>query len=206
MPNMSKENIYAMMLKTIINERRVQEKYVNKFSEQSKHMSLHNKRISDALLKLIQGESKVYHQFFNPLSYDFLYELKSMIQEDDFSKLPDPIHIREILGTKLESFKTGLKDLTLLFDEEITHDILIPYIKTPPKKEYTLVLDMDETLIHFEQVDDYGQCLIRPGLFEFLHLMAEHFELIIFTASIQEYADWVLDNIDKDNCISHRLY
>ena len=73
---------------------------------------------------------------------------------------------------KLESFKNALKDLTLTFDEEITHDVQIPYIKTPTNKEYTLVLDMDETLIHFEQIENYGSCLIRPGLNEFLHLMA----------------------------------
>lgn len=43
---------------------------------------------------------------------------------------------------------------------------------------------MDETLIHFEELENNeGRCLIRPGLHEFLHLMASHFELIIFTAS-----------------------
>jgi TFIIF-interacting CTD phosphatase-like protein len=44
---------------------------------------------------------------------------------------------------------------------------------------------------------------MRPGLDEFLHLMAQHFEVVIFTASVQDYADWVLNHIDKDNCISY---
>lgn len=31
-------------------------------------------------------------------------------------------------------------------------------------------------------------------------------ELIIFTAGVYQYADWVLDQIDPDFYISHRLY
>ena len=93
-------------------------------------------------------------------------------------------------------------------------------IKTylPPKKEsdpeYTLVLDLDETLIHFtdkkrvtddENVpDEYFN--IRPYCQKFLHEMNKHFELVIFTAGTQEYADWVLDQIDLRGWITHRLY
>jgi len=36
--------------------------------------------------------------------------------------------------------------------------------------------------------------------------MSKHYELVIFTASVKQYADTILDIIDKDNCISHRLY
>ena len=69
----------------------------------------------------------------------------------------------------------------------------------------TLVLDLDETLVHsqFNQIKnpDYvipvnidGQvCNIfvqkRPGVDHFLKTMAEHYELVIFTASLSKYAD-----------------
>lgn len=36
--------------------------------------------------------------------------------------------------------------------------------------------------------------------------MSKYFEIVIFTAAMQDYADWVLDQLDYDNCISHRLY
>jgi len=36
--------------------------------------------------------------------------------------------------------------------------------------------------------------------------VSRYYEIVVFTAAMQEYADWVLDNIDKDRCITHRLY
>jgi len=33
--------------------------------------------------------------------------------------------------------------------------------------------------------------------------MSKHFELVIFTASVQEYADWIIDQIDTDGHVSH---
>ena len=78
---------------------------------------------------------------------------------------------------------------------------------------YTLVLDLDETLIHF-QVDDTmnkayedpGYYLIRPGALRFLAELSEYYEIVVFTAAMPDYADWILNNIDPDGFISHRLY
>ena len=89
----------------------------------------------------------------------------------------------------------------------------------PPKDwdspEYTLVLDLDETLIHFtdkkranadihHHPEEYFN--IRPYCQKFLQEMSKHFELVIFTAATQEYADWILDQIDLWGWVSHRLY
>jgi len=69
---------------------------------------------------------------------------------------------------------------------------------------YTLVLDLDETLIHFEMddsvdptIEDPGYYLIRPGAIKFLQELSEHYELVIFTAAMPDYADWILDNVDR---------
>ena len=55
-----------------------------------------------------------------------------------------------------------MKEITLTFDDDIPEGITLPYIKVPSQKLFTLVLDMDETLIHFEEVENtgYGRCLI----------------------------------------------
>jgi len=47
---------------------------------------------------------------------------------------------------------------------------------------------------------------IRPGADSFLKLMEKHFEIVIFTAGTQEYADWALNFLENVQCISHRLY
>ena len=63
-----------------------------------------------------------------------------------------------------------------------------PYLPalTPEKqaKMYTLVLDLDETLVHYEECNDQGKFLIRPYAYEFLEEMAKYYEVVIFTAAI----------------------
>lgn len=70
----------------------------------------------------------------------------------------------------------------------------------------TLVLDLDETLVHFEEKADGGEFLVRPYASEFILRMAEMFEIIVFTAAVKEYADWIIDRIDPGKLISARLY
>ena len=52
------------------------------------------------------------------------------------------------------------------------------------KSEFCLVLDLDETLIHYiELPNNQGNFLVRPGAREFLAAMSEAYELVIFTAA-----------------------
>lgn len=36
--------------------------------------------------------------------------------------------------------------------------------------------------------------------------MSKYYEIVVFTAAVQEYADWVIDHLDPDCKIKHRLY
>jgi len=47
---------------------------------------------------------------------------------------------------------------------------------------------------------------VRPGTEQFLKEMSKYYEIVIFTAATQDYADWVIDKIDPNHYISHRLY
>ena len=75
-------------------------------------------------------------------------------------------------------------------------------------KIFTLVLDLDETLINFRfNKNNEGILKIRPGLSNFLKSVGKKYELIIFTAGTQEYADPIIDIIEKDKKIFYkRLY
>lgn len=82
-----------------------------------------------------------------------------------------------------------------------------PFLPPIDKKyTYTLVLDLDETLIHsLEQHDSYP--LIRPGALTFLEELSPYYEIVIFTAALQDYADSIIQLLDKDkHYIQHRLY
>lgn len=98
-----------------------------------------------------------------------------------------------------------------------------PQWKTRP----TLVLDLDETLVHcsrgekanerpgktdvnmlvrFEDSPHDGRVRWRPFVELFLSVCSARFEIVVFTASDQGYADQVIDELDPHGCISHRLY
>ena len=57
--------------------------------------------------------------------------------------------------------------------------VVIPEINS--KFEYTLVLDLDETLVHFEASE--RKFKIRPNCITFLKTLCEFYEIIIFTAA-----------------------
>ena len=83
-----------------------------------------------------------------------------------------------------------------------------PYL--PPinqKYKYTLVLDMDETLIHYFFTNVNGMLFVRPHCFEFLNELNDLYEIVTFTAGTKDYADNILNMIDIDNrIIKYRLY
>ena len=60
-------------------------------------------------------------------------------------------------------------------------------------KTYTLVLDLDETLIHNVEYANESYFLVRPGCVNFIDVMGKFYEIVIFTAALQDYADQVID-------------
>ncbi len=51
-------------------------------------------------------------------------------------------------------------------------------------KKYTLVLDLDETLVHYTDSPSGGQFLVRPHCKEFLREMSNYYEIVVFTAAM----------------------
>jgi CTD small phosphatase-like protein 2 len=107
---------------------------------------------------------------------------------------------------------------------------LCPPPALPPKKadapEYTLVLDMDETLLHcdvditnLDQLPDHTfpvkfqgkeftvHAWLRPSLHSFLDKIRGKFEVVVFTASQPQYANAILDILDPNQQhFQHRLF
>jgi TFIIF-interacting CTD phosphatase-like protein len=86
----------------------------------------------------------------------------------------------------------------------------------------TLVLDLDETLVHsvFER-ETNPECTFsilfnneyylvstqkRPYLDEFLEKMSQHYEIVFYTSAVEGYANNVIDYIDPNKYSSSRLF
>jgi RNA polymerase II subunit A small phosphatase-like protein len=86
----------------------------------------------------------------------------------------------------------------------------------------TLVLDLDETLVHssFKPIENPDiilpveiegsicniYILVRPGVNQFLKRMNKHWEVVVFTASLSKYADPLVDIIDPDRICCYKLF
>ena len=108
---------------------------------------------------------------------------------------------------------------------------MLPPMEEEMKGRKTLVLDLDETLVHssFQEVENVdiiipvwfyitftkvvldGEefnvfVLKRPGVDKFLAEMCKYYEIVIYTASLSLYADPLLDELDPYGHISFRLF
>jgi Dullard-like phosphatase family protein len=108
-------------------------------------------------------------------------------------------------------------------DDKVPSFLLPPPAKV--KSKPTLVLDLDETLVRaFEQdeepvlecpmptsrivVEGYNIWVaVRPGASQFLSVLSDHFELVVWTAGIEEYGRAVVHLLDPTGkLIRHSLF
>eukprot|EP00743_Colponemidia_sp_Colp-15_P009142 GILK01009974.1.p1 GENE.GILK01009974.1~~GILK01009974.1.p1 ORF type:complete len:289 (+),score=23.17 GILK01009974.1:61-927(+) len=90
------------------------------------------------------------------------------------------------------------------------------------RKKMTLVLDLDETLVHstFQRAEmcdlevrvniDNTNCVFyvlkRPHLDLFLSQLYPWFEIVVFTASLQKYADPLINMLDTHGMVDRRFF
>ncbi|XP_053203260.1 phosphatase Herzog-like [Panonychus citri] len=99
---------------------------------------------------------------------------------------------------------------------------LLPQVRNSDANKLCMVIDLDETLVHssFRSIDKADfivpveidgtlhQVYVakRPYVDEFLQKMGQHYECVLFTASLAKYADPVADLLDKWNVFRARLF
>ena len=121
-----------------------------------------------------------------------------------------------VILTRLTTVFSSFKELSNCFLLYYTNfKILIEKSKVKPpflppldtkKYLYTLVVDLDETLVHYIEEENRAYVQVRPYADYFLTEMGKYFEIVIFTAAAEDYADIVLNELDKNNAINYKLY
>ncbi|KAM7500628.1 hypothetical protein LguiA_025042 [Lonicera macranthoides] len=149
--------------------------------------------------------------------YLAIHQLRSCNQESDVNSYLD--------SDKVECFDTHLfiRNISDLSDAATNFQPSRLPKEARKMKSITLVLDLDETLVHstLEHCDDADFTFPvffnlkehtvyvkqRPYLRTFLERVAEMFEIVVFTASQSIYAKQLLDILDPDRkLISRRAY
>ena len=154
----------------------------------------------------------------------------SSINNEDINYIPPPSLKDRILSPGDDDISPP-KSSGRMQDNNQDDDICFYKIKSIYKnKKKLLILDLDETLVHtsFQPLGkDINNRIIKPDIFlkilfdkrfydlyvltrpyiyEFLKEMSKIFIIYIFTASIREYANPLLDELDKDKIIEKRLF
>src|SRR3990167_9172228 len=140
----------------------------------------------------------------------------------------DPVVQMEHSGFA-EHFAKNFIEMKSLKQDKLLVDYHTKPIQLPPSVHTNLlVLDLDETLVHcvnFDGRSNSGTETVpfrplgapasstpglvkfnrRPGLEKFLKTMAEHFQIVVFTASDRAYARAVLNQIDPNHYVCKLL-
>ena len=161
--------------------------------------------------------------YFTPI-HNILSEILILIDSNSISEVADiiisgvlyyQIHCKKLESKNTATFPNvislggagGIISMASLGFIQMPAPFLPKLPQNLENSTYTLVLDLDETLVHFFFTPSGGTFLLRPFCFKFLEEMKKIFEIVIFTAATKDYADSILDVIDPHNkYINHRLY
>lgn len=122
-----------------------------------------------------------------------------------------------------DSSKFGLSSSASLSPVKTSHrSPMIGPQKRHHLGRHTLVLDLDETLVHssFVKIPNYSFIIPveieghihsiyvakRPGVDVFLRSVSRRYEIVVFTASLAKYADPLLDALDPQGFCAWRLF
>ena len=164
-----------------------------------------------------------YNRLLNNHNFeDMKYFFDSFLQRIKFNQIKDnkkPKSKSKNKQNKLLSSSSTTKDIKNVVVYKYNYNNGFYYL--PPMKKYykyTLVLDLDETLIYLMPNNIYltedgkigetrHSLIFRPGLIEFLKKMKSIYELIIFSFGTLEYVDSVIKIIEKnEKFFEHVLY
>lgn len=91
----------------------------------------------------------------------------------------EPLTDRDILKQAKNKYYLKREHLNSNKQEKKKQETYLPEICK--ERTFTLVLDLDETLVHF--VSKEKKFKLRPGCIQFLKDMSKIFEVVIFTAA-----------------------
>ena len=187
MENNSKEilNYYKMLIDSLYKKYYYRKDYPIKFPYCIKNINI--EKIDSIKVKKIIS-SFLFEAYKKPNNYDFV-ELKNffyLFLSDNNEK-----NERKEISSKSKKLKVSKSK-----DKNLSNYAILPPIKN--KYKYTLILDLDETLIYLQNNDLDQTLTLRPNIQEFLHEMKSIYELVLFSENTKNYVSPIIDIIQQN--------
>ncbi|KAK2997944.1 hypothetical protein RJ639_026643 [Escallonia herrerae] len=89
---------------------------------------------------------------------------------------------------------------------EPASDQLLPDLHPMEQHVFTLVLDLNETLLYSDWKRERGwRTFKRPGVDDFLERLAQYYEIVVYSDQLNMYVDPTVERLDPKHCIRFRL-
>ena len=164
-----------------------------------KYFSYQIKKYLELLLNIINDKDILKNDFYN---------LFKNIDTLSFNCLNE-FYFKKVLRIINKNASVTGKNASSYGCNMAIYNIKVPYLINIRNQKFTLVLDLDETLIAFKinPNQENGLLKFRPGLDYFLLRMKTLYEIIVFTSATKEYADPIEDSIEQnEKYFDARLY
>ena len=143
-------------------------------------------------------------------NYKFFMQIFQQINEISFENIYD-FYINNILQVNI--INSTLTTASKLFSNKNNTNNINISKNSYNNKIYTLLISLDETLIHFK-IDNKnkgnnnkGVIQLRPWLTEFLSQIKPYYEIIAFSNGDKKYTDLIINSIDKNKIFfDNKLY
>ena len=200
-----RDNIWVLRLRTLVNSSKTSKNNDN-FSSANEYSMSPIEKISFINGIIIQN-IRVLLKNYKTAKIDKLTSIFKKLNEKTYEDIN--IFFREYI-LRVDNMNGSVLASIFLKENHNFKTEPAPYLKTINRKPYSLILDLDETLVHFKVNPDNeseGVLRVRPGIVEFLDSIDKYYELIVFTAATQEYADLLIDAVEENKIyFEHRLY
>ena len=200
----SRDNIWVLKLLNIVNSSKNSD--FNDYNMTNGYSMTLVEKINFNTGIIIQNIRVLLKNFKTP-RVEYLTSLFKKINEKSYEDINN--FFRQYI-LRVENINGSILASVFLKDNSEFKSEPAPYLHTINHKKYSLILDLDETLVHFKMNPDNkseGVLKVRPGVMEFLDAVDKYYELIIFTCATQDYANLLIDAIEENKIyFEHRLY
>ena len=111
-------------------------------------------------------------------------------------------------GLMFQRLKLRFNSIFSYFQEPPFPDLLPPPPPPPYQRPLTLVLTLEDLLVHSEWTKDHGwRTAKRPGVDYFLGYLSQYYEIVLFSSNYMMYSDKVAEKLDPIHAfITYNLF